>query len=524
MIKNIFLPTSLQGYYLFSQRIVGFEVNRRTVFATVIRAHRNKKFIQKFAEESYDHNLENSLEEAIKRILGKIGQYDQAYIALSGGSAIFKELQLPFASLEKIKLVLPMEIEPLLPFPLHQASVDAIVNVANKDTHESDLFVIAMKNLAIQNTINPFLQAGVRPSKVSLGILELYGFSQTIEEYRVTKGLGVLIDLDSAETRILLFTDKQIKTIRILPYGIDEDLMRLDLGVGKENLSKETQKFFSDIQFTIQATIKNENIQERLELLLLCGSGSQITDIAEFVSKLFEAECKQVQPRKIVHNGTVLIEPGTSIPQQFTTSLATALSSNITEHFNLGSAYKSEQELTLLKKQLSVVAILAFSILASFAVYSYLTTRSLRNELALSKDQVLQRLTREFNLAQPRGKRGKSLTQVINETRQKLTHEESIWFALSTVNRFSFLHYLQELGTHINRDKLGLIMKRLSIKSDERSGQDTVILEGSVRDYDALRKFEEDLQDSQLFRSVPKLQETKFNISLSIDKNGKGTT
>ena len=84
------------------------------------------------------------------------------------------------------------------------------------------------------------------------------------------------------------------------------------------------------------------------------------------------------------------------------------------------------------------------------------------------------------------------------------------------------MRYLQELNTRINRNALGLEMKRIAIKSDERSGgKDTLIFEGSVRDYDALRTLEEDLQDTQLFTNVPKQQEPKFNISLVINKNIK---
>ena len=58
------------------------------------------------------------------------------------------------------------------------------------------------------------------------------------------------------------------------------------------------------------------------------------------------------------------------------------------------------------------------------------------------------------------------------------------------------------------------------MRTGDSGGDDTLTIEGSVKDYDALRALEEALIDSKLFRVVPKLQETKFVISLVIDKKG----
>lgn len=520
MIKNIFLPEKINAYYLFTQRIAAFEVGPTSVQVTVIRAHRKKRSIQQFLEESYDPKEEHGLHEAVKKILKKIKPYDIVYVALPSTNAIFKELTVPFTNLEKIKLVLPFEVESLLPFPMSESVVDGIINSKDQKNNSSNVFVVAMKRSTLDSYIQPFIEAGIRPQRVTLGSLELYGMIQNIETYRSKKGVSALIDMNSNTTRIIIMVNGQIKTIRILPEGIDPELMRLDLGVGQDSLSNDTQNFFDKIQFTIQATLKNEKVTEKLQSVLLSGMGAHITGITKFVSDLLGCPSQILQAHKIIHDGTISIENGSSIPHGSTISLATALSCPIMESFNLGRHYNEEQENKLFTKQFIVAATLLILLVLGLGIYNFMSIRTLNNEIESSKEQVTKRLIREFNLTL-KGKQKDSLSVVINNTQQKLTLEESIWFALSTSKRFSFLHYLQELSTRVDRQDLGLELKRLMIKSDERSGEDIVTLEGAVRDYDALRTLEENLQDTKLFMTVPKLQETKFNISLVIDKNGE---
>ena len=516
MIKDIFLPKKIDSFYLFTQRIVAFEIGNHAVFATVIRAHRNKRTIQKFLEESYNPREADSLRDTLVSLVKKIGTYDVAYVALPSSLALFKTMELPFTSLEKIKLVVPFEVESLLPFSLQDASLDAVINNTNVTNKTSDVFVVAMKRSILETALQPFIQAGIRPQKVTVGALELYGFMQENNVLKSTQGVSCIIDIDQDKTSILLLVNGKLRNIRALQSGISEEFLRLNLETAHDALGKEAQEFFNSIQFTLQALLKNEKINEPVTSVILSGAGAHLPGMTAFMSDLLECPCTLFHPHKVIHNGMITLENEGSIPPVFTTTLATALSSSFTDDFNLDKAYGAARELYQFKIQTMAAFGLFIFMIFSFVLYSFITTRTLRKELEQSQAQVVNELNKAFDLGIKPGKTTKSLTSVINQSNDILTREKSLWFALSENQRSSFLRYLQELTTNIHRDELGLTMKRLIFKRDER-GETKVTLEGSVRDYDAVRKLDEQLQATNLFAYVPEQQKTVFNISLTID-------
>lgn len=524
MIKEIFLPEKINSFYLFTRRIVAFEVSSQTLFATVIRAHRNKRVIQKCVEENYNPEDPEGLLNALRIIIKKIGFYDDVYVALPSSLAVFKTIELPFTSVEKIKLVLPFEVEPLLPFSLSDAALDAVINTTDEQRKSSEVFIAAIKRTALETLLAPFVTLGIRLKKVTIGSLELYGLLRSAHLEQKT-GPSCIINLAHDHTTVLLLINGNLRNIRVLPEGISEKLTRATLDINQQ-IDVEAQRFFNNIQFTVQAMLKNERILEPITNVLLTGAGIQISGIATFMSKLLECPCTLFHPNKILHNGDVVLEHEGSIAPEFTISLATALSSPLTEDFNIGRLYETTHELQEFKYQTITAATLLICLFVSFMAYSYFTVRSLRLEADASKLEVINKLKNEFDL-DIRNVKTESLQSAIDLAQNALNREEAIWFALSKARRSAFLYYLQELFTNIDRDKSGLTIKRLAIKSGERSGEDTIIFEGTVRDHDGLKLLEEGLREAknligtELFASFAPLQKLKVELVLKVNNKGK---
>jgi Tfp pilus assembly protein PilN len=106
-----------------------------------------------------------------------------------------------------------------------------------------------------------------------------------------------------------------------------------------------------------------------------------------------------------------------------------------------------------------------------------------------------------------------SLDTARRTAQAEVDREKTVWFALSPQSRASFLLYLQELFTRIDADGLGLIVTRLTLN------EDSMLIEGSVKNYEALNRFEEDLRQSKLFINVPRLEELKFSAKIGLSKN-----
>ena len=50
--------------------------------------------------------------------------------------------------------------------------------------------------------------------------------------------------------------------------------------------------------------------------------------------------------------------------------------------------------------------------------------------------------------------------------------------------------------------------------------KDTLLIEGSVRNFPAVEQLELELKDSHLFMHVPDLQKTEFSVPLTLSKQG----
>src|SRR5437763_1853237 len=127
MIKDIFLPEKIGSYYLFSKRIVGIDIGKTHIHATSLRLKGTQIIIEQCYEIPIEANQTTNSERvviALKQLQEKIGSFDELYSSLSSTLIIFKELKLPFLQYEKLKMVVPFEVEPLLPFPASDAVID----------------------------------------------------------------------------------------------------------------------------------------------------------------------------------------------------------------------------------------------------------------------------------------------------------------------------------------------------------------------------------------------------------------
>ena len=143
MIREIFLPQELQGYYIFPKRIIGFTVSKTYICATQIYFTGNTTSIEKYIEKQLEPGSSTDYKEraikAIQSILESLDSYDAIYSSLSSSLCIFKELKLPFLSHEKIGMVINFEVEPLLPFSVNDAVIDFIITKKNLEDKSSEV-------------------------------------------------------------------------------------------------------------------------------------------------------------------------------------------------------------------------------------------------------------------------------------------------------------------------------------------------------------------------------------------------
>lgn len=523
MIKNIFIPERIDSYYLFSKRVAAFDIGLTEIHVTVALLKGRTRIIEKLLSERIETDSDLSQDEriiqALKLLATKMGPVDEISYAFPCSQVIFKELTLPFTGAKKIKMVVPFEVESLLPFSLDTAVIDSIV------THEgdssTDLLVAAVKKEQIAHLIQLFQSAELLLYRISVDMFELYGlYKMVTPETHMPKNTA-LIDLGYHTTRIALIIDGQLKYIRSIPKGLvtaakklatlttsnpEESLQHLmSFGMNEINdpsFSKQVQaaleELFAEINYTCESylkKLKNPHLQE----VLLGGAAADIPGISDFLATITHAKVHLFQPKQLLHNA-IIQSKVTTLPNSFIVSTAMALAPETTQEFNLQKEEVHKEESKTINRQLAALAALICVLFLSFSLYSFLRIRTLKRTYKSSETEAINELKKSFNLKQSQTV---NLQAANKAALSELKKQETTWSRLSTENRYAFLRYLAELSRCINLKDTQLALTSISLKDD------TIKLYGSVPGYQQLTKLQNGLE-CPLFKKLPKLQDWNF--------------
>lgn len=536
MIKNIFLPQRIDSYYLFSKRIAAFDINPAEIHVTVVLAKGRSRTIVHLLTERIETDSTLSHDErviqALKLLAQKLGPVDEIVYVLPSSQVIFKELSLPFTGLKKIKMVVPFEVESLLPFTLDSAVIDCIITKEDNATHQSDILVAAVKKEQIDQATRLFDAAGLLLHKISVDMFELYGLYKMVTAHADKKNVA-LIDIGYYTTRLAVIIEGQLSYIRAIPQGLVTTAKKLtarNKGDASENLhhlihfginevSNETfshdaqealSELIGEIQFTIESFTKKLKQPQQLSTAIVAGAAADIPGIREFMHQITHLEIQLLQPKQLLHNA-VMQSKITPLPNNFIVSIATALSPEVTADFNLQKVEVEKEEETLINYQLITLAALAALIFISFSLYSFLRVRNLRLAYKEAETEAITELNKSFKL---KPSNTVNLQAANKAASNELKKQESAWHRLSTENRFGFLRYLSELSRCIHLKDTQLALTNVTLT------EDTIKLYGSVPGYQQLTKLQNELE-CPLFKKLPKLQDWNFKsnpITLTINR------
>jgi len=539
MIKNIIVPQNIGSYYIFPKHIVAIDIGRHDINVALCVARGYNRTIVQLINEKIENNNGLSYEQRVvntlKNLKTKLKYYDSINANIASTNVVFKELNLPIIGIKKIKMIIPFEVESLLPFTLDQAVIDCIVTKEDRKEKSSDILVAAVKKDYVEQFIKLFEEADLKVDKITIDIFELYALYKSIPKYQTTNSVAALVEVELNSTKVAIILNNQLKYIRVISKGLaniikqiaannqkdPNELLQNILHFGLSNLETEPLKLaakeafnelFQEIKFTILAYISKLKTKESLKLVLLTGSIADVPSIHELIESIFETECHILEAKKIIHNGKIHSKIN-SIPNNFLVSIATALPSQITDDFNLYVDHKAKEESKILTYQIIALSVLTFLLLATLSIYSYWRVRGIKKISIQAETQAINDLNQTFKLKKPT-----TIGEANKQALKELKKQESAWKQLSLTNRYSFLKYLSELSKCINSKQVQLILTSIGMK------EDTIKLYGSVPGYNQLTELQNQLQ-CPLFKTGPKLRDFNFKsepIVLTI-KTDEGT-
>lgn len=535
MIRTLFFPEQLGGYYFFNKRIVGFDVGKTHITATQILLKGRSVIIEKTVTEQID--LNNGVEHAentglaLKRLAQHFDPPYEVRTAFSSSAALFKELRLPFIGRQQIAMTIGFEVEPLLPFSLDDAVIDFVVTSENRKDKSSEILVVAVQKQYIAQHLELFQAAGIVPDVVCIDAFSSYSFYAKSIGYGAQPGGLVLIDVGSHTTTLSYVLDGKLRLIRSLSKGglqlakSVSDSLGISLeqametiiryGLEKEGdpdylkaLTQALELFWREVAFTIQSFAVQAGSAETCRLLLF-GGGSYLKGLAPFVTKLLKNPTDLWDIESAVHDCGIQVEPKAGISRSTVMSLSTALPLEPATHCSLlQKEFINTVESSLFAKQFLTACILVSLIFGTLITETIIQVRSLYSEIAASDLEARAELKNVWSglLHQSSEKFNDqdSLEDLVDEQEALIKNEEKLWFSFANPARTSFLKYLLELTSKIDKKGLGFIINKLTIADG------TMTLDAQVKDRDALKVLEKELKQSKLFVAVERQEDPTF--------------
>lgn len=542
MIKDIFVPERLKDNYLFPKRIIGFDIGKTHVAATQLYLTGQHIIVEKCLEEKIELSATVSYQEraseAVQKIMQSVDKYNAIRSAFNSASVVFKELKVPFLEYEKIKAVIQYEVEPLLPFPLANAVVDFIVVGQNVEEKSSRIIVAAVQKEQLVQHLSIFESIGVHPEIITVDLFALFGLYCNIPEYKNVEGDVALIDLGLHVTRIAYISSGQLRFIRVMQKGLMNiaksvsdsrvshpgDTVEYILRFGLEHpdddaynevVRKAMGLFWSEIDFTLNSFLMQTGALKMHSIIVL-GRGSELKGLTSFVSNSFSIPCTLFALSSLFKNTHVTLKNTLHVPYTHLVSLSAAFPAKNSEQFNLLQQEFAPSNLPLFKKQMVVALILVVGIFGFMSFHLYWQIHKLKNEIEASSNEIISDLKTRFPKI---GEDEIDLDEVIDSAKKALDEEEKLWFSFSSPASASFLKYLLELTSRIDKKAVGLEVERITIEGN------LLVLRAKVRDFDALKILERDLKQSKLFTSVETQEKWDFTqqgMKIRLRSNNEG--
>lgn len=537
MIRTLFFPEQIGGYYFFNKRIVGFDIGKTHITATQILLKGRSVIVEKTVTEKIE--LDNGAEHTdnagatLKKIAEHFESPYETRTAFSSSAALFKELRLPFIGRQQIAMTIGFEVEPLLPFSLDDAIIDFMVINENSQEKSSEILVVAAQKQYIAQHLALFQAAGIAPDVICIDAFVLYSFYAKSIGYAVQPGGVVLIDVGSYTTTLSYVLDGKLRLIRSLSKGalslaknvsesLDISLQQaleniIRYGLEKEGdpeyikaLTQALELLWREVAFTVQSFAVQAASAETSCKLLLFGGGSHLKGLAPFVTKLLKYQTELWDVELAVSDCGIQVAAKVGVSRSTIMSLSTALPLEPAAHSSLlQKEFTNTLESSLFTKQFFTACILVSLIFGSLITETIIQVGSLHAEIAASGLEARAELKNVWtgllrNQSAEKFNDQENLEDLVDEQETLIKNEEKLWFSFANPARTSFLKYLLELTSKIDKNGLGFIINKLTIADG------IMTLDAQVKDRDALKILEKELKQSKIFVAVERQEDPTF--------------
>lgn len=193
-----------------ARNFVGIDI--RTHGVAVVAASGTRKEIRLEAARYVKRTPETDLSSALSLAMEAISVSGAVVVVSVPGEAVsFRHLSIPFNSPKKIRMVLPSELEPLLPFPLDSVRIDSTLVSTDPGDGTTRIIAAALEKSVLDGYLERLAGCGIFPDLVVPGGWATARVAATGAE---ASGTWMLVDASAAEGVVACGVGLRIYSIR----------------------------------------------------------------------------------------------------------------------------------------------------------------------------------------------------------------------------------------------------------------------------------------------------------------------
>lgn len=583
MLHDILIPCRIGDYYLYTKRVLSFEVTPIMVQGILVEYTGRTITIKNKQTVLLKDFSTQAQASALKKIATNIGTYDEIITSMSSSVVVYKELQLPFLERDAMQMVVPYEVESMLPFALEDAVIDFIITQQDLQKKQSTLLVAAVRKEDVLAQKTLFEKAELSLHILTIDMFALYeiykkalwsapvgteqqktvkvpSFFDTSSFSVITlwhnlhakflkkstkqeaesvvtpldfmpKRAELLVDIGFDAVRVLYMQDGILCVVRMIPMGIldmaqgivqqtelsyydvIQDILMSQATQDFENVLKiELKKIFEEIARTLLFFEKQEGqVYLKPDKLWFSGFATTTSLFYQSADSFFGNIVQIVDSAKVISSLKISMKAEDhSVPLM---SIGLGLFTHFEPNVNFLKLVVQKSDQILFNKQIAVTVLMTLLCIGATFWRSFTLLQEKESAYLSSKKQFMQSVQQQMHLDL---KNEKNIKLVVEKAEDVLKREKALWFAFSAQQEKSVLEYLQDLSIQIDREAIGLQLRQMHLDFQK------VTMTGSVKSFEALDIFEEELLSLQLLQVIDKPRELSFTVELKPKEEHKG--
>ena len=206
-----------------SRKVLGIDIRKESVSAVLVRTGLRESRIDAHAHVpiSDSGDNENPFKIALEGICTKIDTEGcDCVISISADHFSYRILQIPFKDSKKIKMVLPFELEPTVPYPVDDLFIDFIDLQSTDHNDQTEVIAVAVP----KSELTPYL-AILGDIKIDPVMVTLSGLPAALclAHRSDAEKDQLFLKVDKAISTLFVVIDGGIKLIRSFPTPVADD-------------------------------------------------------------------------------------------------------------------------------------------------------------------------------------------------------------------------------------------------------------------------------------------------------------